>query len=118
VLDNNDVREVCLSFPGTFESYPFGPDTPVYKVSANNKVFAITSADGELEPTVTVKSHPDDAEALRQQYSAITPGYHMNKRHWISIRLDGTVSAELMAEILQESYTLVRPRMPRQQQHG
>ena len=115
-MDNDDVREICLSFPGTFESYPFGPDTLVYKTSANNKVFAITSADGEPDPTVTAKSHPDDAEALRQQYAAITPGYHMNKRHWITIRLDGTVSVELLGEILRESYTLVRPKIPRQRQ--
>jgi predicted DNA-binding protein (MmcQ/YjbR family) len=108
-MDGEEFRDVCLNLPGATETYPFGPETPVYK-AANGKVFAITTARGEPSPSVTLKSDPEDGIALREQFSAVIPGYHMNKRHWITVALDGDVPADLLAELATESHRLVAPR--------
>jgi predicted DNA-binding protein (MmcQ/YjbR family) len=107
-----DLRETCLNLPGATESFPFGPETPVYK-AANGKVFAITTEPDDPEASFTAKADPEDAEALRAQYPAITPGYHMNKRHWVTVLLDGSVPDDLVVEIVAESHRLVAPRIRR-----
>jgi len=106
------LRDICLNLPGATESFPFGPETPVYK-AANGKVFAITTEPDDPVASVTAKADPEDAEAVRAQYPAITPGYHMNKRHWVTVLLDGSVPDDLLAEIVTESHRLVAPRIRR-----
>ena len=104
------LRDVCLNLPGAAESFPFGPETPVYK-AANGKEFAITTEPDDPDASFTAKADPEDAEALRAQYPAITPGYHMNKRHWVTVLLDGSVPDDLVVEIVTESHRLVSPRI-------
>ena len=106
------LRDLCLSLPQAIETFPFGEETSVFKTSGNGKIFAISTLD--VEPlTVSVKCDPEESIALRDQYPQITPGYHLNKRHWITIRLDGGVPDDLVEESVRGSHELVRPRMPR-----
>ena len=110
MMDIAGFRVVCLNLRGATESFPFGPETPVYK-AANGKVFAITTEPDDPDASFTAKADPEDAEALRAQYPAITPGYHMNKRHWVTVLLDGSVPDDLVVEIVTESHRLVSPRI-------
>ena len=107
-----ELVEICLALPQAFESFPFGEETSVFKTSGNGKVFAITAL-GARPLSITLKSDPEDSIALREQYAEITPGYHMNKKHWISVNLDGGLSRELVEELVFASYALVRPRIQR-----
>ena len=101
-------RDVCLNLPGATESFPFGPETPVFK-AANGKVFAIMSEPGDPSPTVTLKAAPEDGLAVRADHPTITPGYHMNKKHWLTVPLD--VDDQLLVDLVTESHRLVRPRL-------
>jgi predicted DNA-binding protein (MmcQ/YjbR family) len=113
VMDANELRRICGELRGATESFPFDLDTPVFKTEANNKVFAIFSTPGAPVGSATVKCDPQDGQALRERYPAITPGYHMNKKHWITVALDGSVPDDLVVEIVTESYNLVRPKIRR-----
>ena len=106
------LAEICLALPQSFESFPFGEETSVFKTSGNGKIFAITAL-GASPLSITLKSDPEDSIALRAQFPEITPGYHMNKKHWISVDLDGALPRELVEELVYASYTLVRPRLQR-----
>ena len=103
-MDLPDVIAHILSKPGAEETLPFGPDTLVYKVGG--KMFALTSPD-DFPASVNLKCDPDRALELRDQYPAITPGYHMNKRHWNTLILDGSVPGKLIKELIDHSYDLV-----------
>ncbi len=98
------VEELLKSMPGTVEEAPFGPDTRVFKVTG--KMYALLSAEPE-SATVSLKVDPLEGEALRETWKAITPGYHLNKRHWITVLLDDTVPDALLADLIQDSYDLV-----------
>ena len=98
------LREYCLSKPGAEETLPFGPDTLVFKV--NGKMFLLTSLDEE-PLQFNVKCDPDKAIELREEYSCVLPGYHMNKKHWNTIVVDGSVSTKQLKEWIDDSYTLV-----------
>lgn len=104
--------EFCLSLPQATETYPFGEETTVFKTSGNGKIFALTSL-GEEPLSVSLKCDPDDSVALREEFPEITPGYHLNKKHWVSIRLDGGVPEELVEALIRGSHDLVRPKVPR-----
>ena len=106
------LAEICLALPQAFESFPFSDDLSVFKTSGNGKVFAL-SALGAPDLSISLKVDPQDGIALREQYPAITPGYHLNKKHWISIALDGSVPDDLVEELVRGSHALVRPKMPR-----
>ncbi|HEY0432412.1 MAG TPA: MmcQ/YjbR family DNA-binding protein [Chitinophagaceae bacterium] len=99
------IREYCLSKPGVEETLPFGPDTLVYKV--NGKIFLITGLNAD-PLTFNVKCDPAVALDLREQYEAVRPGYHMNKQHWNTIVVDGSVPAGKLREWIDRSYDLVR----------
>ncbi len=88
--------------PAVIEEFPFGPQAAVFKVGG--KMFALVPTD---EQSVTVKVDPDDGVALRSQFSAITPGYHMNKRHWITIDLGSDDQLVPVEDLIEESYLLV-----------
>jgi len=102
------LREYCISKPGVEETFPFGADTLVYKV--NGKIFLITGL-GEERLTFNVKCDPDLAIELREQYSCVQPGYHMNKKHWNTIIVDGSVSSKLLKEWIDQSFNLVRKKV-------
>jgi len=105
-MDIEQFREYCLSFEDVTEEFPFGPDTLVYKVSG--KVFALTGL-SEFA-SINLKCDPEKAVELREQYAAVLPGYHMNKTHWNTIRIDHSISDRLIREWIADSYTLVRPK--------
>ncbi|NCT93920.1 MAG: MmcQ/YjbR family DNA-binding protein [Chitinophagaceae bacterium] len=99
------LREFLLTFPGVEEVTPFGPDTLVYKVKG--KIFCLMGLDND-PLRFNVKCDPDQAIELREAYPmAVLPGYHMNKKHWNTIVVDGTLSARQLQEYIRESYRLV-----------
>lgn len=98
------LREYCLSKPDTEEVFPFGPDTLVYKV--NGKIYLLAGIDAQ-PARFNVKCDPDKAIELRDEYPAVLPGYHMNKKHWNTIVLDGSISDHLLKEWIDHSYDLV-----------
>jgi predicted DNA-binding protein (MmcQ/YjbR family) len=102
-----NVAEYCLEHLGAEETYPFGPEVTVMKVSS--KVFAIMPAVDE-PATISLKCDPTRAIALRQSYPEITPGYHLNKQHWNTLDLTGRLPEDLVRELIDHSYELVKPR--------
>jgi predicted DNA-binding protein (MmcQ/YjbR family) len=106
------VAALALDLNDVTEEQPFGPDVDVYKVSG--KIFAIVSADS-TPPSVSLKCEPELALALRQQYCAVTSGYHLNKKHWNTVTLDGSVPADEVAEMVTHSYERVVATLPRAQ---
>ncbi|GAQ50443.1 MmcQ/YjbR family DNA-binding protein [Streptomyces acidiscabies] len=114
-MDGAEVQRLAAQYaeglPGTVLEHPFGPEWDVHKV--RGKVFMlVTEVTGE--PMVILKSAPDDAVALRAQYAEITPGYHMNKKHWITLH-GGVLDEGLVEELVTDSYRLVVDRLPRAQ---
>jgi predicted DNA-binding protein (MmcQ/YjbR family) len=103
-MDLYTLKSYCLTKPGALEAFPFDFHTLVFKVGS--KMFALTDIHEQIL-TVNLKCDPDLADELRQSYPAITPGYHMNKRHWNTIRLDGTIPDEQIQKLIDHSYQLV-----------
>lgn len=108
-MDLPDVIAHILSKPGAEETTPFGPDTLVYKVGG--KMFALTSPD-DFPSSVNLKCDPERSIELREEYDAIAPGYHMNKKHWNTVTLDGSVPSKLVRELIDHSYDLVAASLP------
>jgi predicted DNA-binding protein (MmcQ/YjbR family) len=102
------LRTLCLSFRGSQETFPFGPETSVFRVF--EKIFAISHLQGE-PLTVSVKCEPQLAEQLRSDHPAITAGYHLNKRHWNTITLDGSLDDRMIADMIEDSYDLIVSRL-------
>ncbi len=102
-MDIELLRGHCLSKPGVTESFPFGEDTLVFKVK--EKIFALANLDGD--PTVNLKCDPSLALELRERYASVIPGYHMNKKHWNTVLLDGTVPDKEVFSWIDHSYNLV-----------
>jgi predicted DNA-binding protein (MmcQ/YjbR family) len=98
------LRARCLAPPGAVEEFAFGPETSVFKVS--KKIFALSAL--ESRPLkVSLKADPELAADLRTSYEAIVGGYHLNKRHWITVTCDGSVPDRLVEELIEDSYDLV-----------
>ncbi|WP_326723180.1 MULTISPECIES: MmcQ/YjbR family DNA-binding protein [unclassified Streptomyces] len=105
------LRAFCLSFNATVEDFPFNPDLSVFKVLG--KLFALTNL-GARPLTVNLKCDPDDAVRLRGEYPGlIIPGYHMNKRHWNTVTVDGELPDRLVQELVEDSYDLVVAGLPK-----
>ena len=98
------LREYCLSKPGAEESQPFGPDTLVFKVKG--KIFLITGFDSE-PLRFNIKCDPDKAIELREVYPCVSTGNHMNKKHWNTVSVDGSVSSKILKQWIDHSYQLV-----------
>ena len=111
-MDAEALKAACLELTGAVETFPFNPETSVFKVGG--KIFAITALDAE-PLTVSLKCDPELATRLRGQHPEITAGYHLNKRHWNSVRLDGSVPREALDDWIEESYALVVASLPRAQ---
>ena len=110
-MDIEQIRDYCLSKPEVEETLPFGPDTLVYKV--NGKVFLLIGL--ENHPLrFNVKCDPDKAIELREEYPEnVLPGWHMNKKHWNTIVVDGSLNRKLVHEFIDHSYELVRGKKKR-----
>ena len=103
------ARERAQELPGAGLEHPFGRDWEVFKV--RDKVFMLlTAITGE--PIVIVKAAPEDGKALREQHDDVTPGYHMNKRHWITLHPGGALRKQLVDDLVTESYLLVVDGLP------
>lgn len=98
------IRNYCLQKPNVEESLPFGPDVIVFKV--NNKMFLLLPLDTDVLQ-FNVKCDPELVLELREQYICVQPGYHMNKKHWNTIIVDGTVSSSKIKEWIDQSYNLI-----------
>jgi predicted DNA-binding protein (MmcQ/YjbR family) len=111
----NELRDLCLTFPGSEETFPFGFETSVFKVAG--RMFALSR--GQAEPLqVSLKCEPLLAEQLRGSHGAIAPGYHLNKRHWNTVTLDGSLPDRMIAEMIEDSYDLVVSRLPKTRQRA
>ncbi len=102
----DELRDWCLTLPSAVEEFPFAPETSVFKVFG--KIFAISRLD-EAPLKVSVKCEPELAERLRASYESIVPGYHLNKRHWITITLGADADDAMVRDLVQDSHDLVRP---------
>ena len=104
-MDIEQLRDYALSKPEAEETLPFGPDTLVFKV--NGKMFLLTGFDNH-PLQFNVKCDPDEALELREQYACIIPGFHMNKKHWNTVIIDGTLSLKQLQQLIDNSYQLVK----------
>jgi predicted DNA-binding protein (MmcQ/YjbR family) len=96
-------RKHCLSKKGVTEEFPFDNETLVFKVMG--KMFALTNV--ENFSSINLKADPEIGVELREKYASVKPGYHMNKKHWITVLMDGTISDKLVCEWIENSYHLV-----------
>lgn len=108
-MNLDSYREYCLSKKGVTEGFPFGEDVLVFKVLG--KMFALS--DVEDFESINLKVEPDKGVELREQYPAVQEAYHMNKKHWITVMMDGTVPDKLVREWIDASYDLVVAGLPR-----
>jgi predicted DNA-binding protein (MmcQ/YjbR family) len=122
-MDTAQLRNICLSFPGAFEDFPFGPETSVFKVRAHiaggarheAKMFAASAMDPD-DWSVSLKCEPALAEQLRVAHPEITGAWHMNKTHWNGVRLDGALPDAMVRDMVEDSYDLVVATLSRRQQ--
>lgn len=109
-MNAEQLQAFCLAKKGVEECMPFGPDTLVYKVGG--KLFLLVSLDS-IPLQFNVKCDPDFAMDLREQHACVLPGYHMNKKHWNTILVDGTVSDKHLLHWVTDSYNLVYQSLPK-----
>ena len=113
-MNIESLRNYCLTKNGVEECFPFGPGTLVFKVGG--KLFLLAALDA-VPLQFNIKCGPENAVLLREQYSCVLPGYHMNKRHWNTIIIDGTLSDKLLHQWIDDSYTLVLNSLPKNSKH-
>lgn len=105
----DELRDYCLGFRGSEERFPFGPQTSVFKVGG--KMFALSRlAQSPLQ--VSLKCEPLLAQQLREAHPAVLPGYHLNKRHWNTVIVDGTLPQQMIEDMIEDSYDLVVSQLP------
>jgi predicted DNA-binding protein (MmcQ/YjbR family) len=109
-MNIESFREYCLGKPAATESMPFGPDNIVFKVEG--KMFALAALD-EVPPRVNLKCDRDLALELRDRYEQVLPGYHMNKKHWNTVVLDGVIPEKEIRKMIDHSYELVVQSLPK-----
>jgi len=108
IMNIEELREYCLSKKGVSESFPFDETTLAFKVM--DKMFVLTDLEGEM--SINLKCDPDKANELREKYPAVLPGYHMNKEHWNTVMIDGSIPERLIREWIDRSYDLVIRQLP------
>ncbi len=104
------IADFLMKFPETTEEQPFRPDVDVYKVAG--KIFAIFSPENS-PPSISLKCEPTLALELREEYSSVTPGYHLNKMHWNTISLDGSIPGSELRKMIAHSFEQVVSRLPK-----
>jgi predicted DNA-binding protein (MmcQ/YjbR family) len=110
-MDATEVRRLCLGFAEAVEERPFGPQTTVFKVGG--KIFAIVALEAEPPLRISLKCEPELVPALRAANPAINPGYHLNKRHWNTVTLDGSLPGSMVRDLVEDSYDLVVMGLPK-----
>jgi predicted DNA-binding protein (MmcQ/YjbR family) len=110
------LRRACLEMPGAEETFPFGPENSVFKVEG--KIFAISPLRHENPLRISLKCEPGLAEQLRAGHAAITPGYHLNKRHWNTVVVDGSIPDAMVRDMIEDSYDLIVARLPKRRQQA
>lgn len=114
-MDADALKSTCLGLTGAEETFPFNPETSVFKVGG--KVFAISALDAD-PLSVSLKCEPELAVRLRARHPAITGGWHLNKRHWNTVRLDGSVPDAMVRDMIEDSYDLVVASLTRDQRRA
>ena len=109
------LRDLCLGFHGSEETFPFGFETSVFKVAG--KMFALSRLEGQ-PLSVSLKCEPQLAEQLRTAHPCITAGYHLNKRHWNTVLLDGSLPEQMIADMVEDSYDLIVSKLSRARQRA
>jgi predicted DNA-binding protein (MmcQ/YjbR family) len=104
------LRKLCLRFAGAVETFPFSPGVSVFKVG--DKMFALTALD-ERPLRLSLKCEPELAAQLRATYPAIRPGFHLPKRHWNTLTLDGSIDDKMVRDLVEDSYDLVVDGLPK-----
>jgi predicted DNA-binding protein (MmcQ/YjbR family) len=114
-VDGEALRDLCLSLRSSDETFPFGFETSVFKVAG--KMFALSRL---LEDPlrVSLKCEPLLAEQLRAAHPVITGGYHLNKRHWNTVVIDGSLPDQMIADMIEDSYDLVVSKLPHARQRS
>ena len=107
-MNIEQIREYCLKKKGVTEEFPFDEETLVFKVMG--KIFLLASLDS-IPLQFNLKCEPEKAIELREEYEAVLPGYHMNKRHWNTIKIDGSIAVNKILEWIDDSYNLVVLRL-------
>ena len=111
-MNIEELREYCLSLKGVKEDFPFDKTTLVFKVA--DKMFCLANLEGAL--SVSLKNDPERNVELREEYTTVTPGYHMNKKHWNSVTVDGSLSDDMIKNLIDDSYDLVVMALSRKKQ--
>ena len=109
-MDAVEFREYCLTKPNAIEGTPFGETVLVFKVAG--KMFALMSLD-EVPATANLKCDPDLALELRDRYEQVRPGYHMNKKHWNTVEIEGGIPETELRKMIDHSYDLVAQSLSR-----
>ena len=109
-MNIESLRTYCLSKKNVEETLPFGPDTLVFKV--NGKIFLLAGLDND-PLSFNVKCDPEKALELREEWACVQPGFHMNKKHWNTIIVDGSAPVAMLKEWIDHSYTLVAGKLPK-----
>ena len=109
----DELRAACLEFPGVREEQPFSrsPDMSAFKVGG--KVFALSRLGASDPLRISLKCEPDIAVGLRAAHAAITAGYHLDKRHWNTVTLDGSLPESMIHDLVEDSYDLVVMGLPK-----
>lgn len=106
-MNIESFREYCLSRAGVSEGFPFDETTLVFKLMG--KMFAITDTEDDFK--IALKCDPERAIELRETHTAIQPGWHLNKQHWNTISVDGSLSDAFLTELIDHSYDLIRSKL-------
>ena len=109
-MNIEEVREYCLSLSGTEEAMPYGEDWVVFRVGG--KIFLHIWLEAPI-PTIAVKLLPERGEDLREEYNAFSPAYHLNKKHWNDIFIEGSFPNRMIEDWIKESYELVKSKLPK-----
>ncbi len=107
-MNIEEVREYCLMLPGATEDMPYGPDCVTFRIEG--KIFLHLFLDRHV---IAIKLLPERGEELRDKYEAITPAWHLNKRHWNDIVIENTLSNQMIGRLISESYSLVLSKLPK-----
>jgi predicted DNA-binding protein (MmcQ/YjbR family) len=108
-MNIEELREYCMAKKAVTESFPFDETTLVFKVAG--KMFCLTDLGDDF--AVALKNDPEKNMELREQFPAVRPGYHMNKQHWNTVEVDGTISDETLKKLVDESYQLIVQKLPK-----
>lgn len=108
-MNIEELREYCMAKKGVTEEFPFDETTLVFKVAG--KMFCLTDLEGDF--SVNLKNDPEKNMELREQFPAVKPGYHMNKMHWNTIEIDGSMPDKMIYEFVDKSYELIVESLPK-----